>query len=149
MDTDPQMERVLSGRLGNVLVGADTSSFESLARKLFVFVGDKVSAEGEVVDGSTLSAQVENPDLILTSARVEGLNRAGGPWNQGHPGCIETLDMACSCSTGSSELDDVPSWCLQGELSQLGPSKTGATNPSIPSGVMARNLAKSHSQYAW
>jgi len=57
------MERVLSGRLGNVLVGADTSSFESLARKLFIFVGDKVSAEGEVVDGSTLSAQVEDPDL--------------------------------------------------------------------------------------
>ena len=63
MDTDPQMERVLSGRLGNVLVGADTSSFESLARKLFILVRDKVSAKGEVVDGSTLSAQVEDPDL--------------------------------------------------------------------------------------
>ena len=111
------MERVLSGRLGNVLVGADTSSFESLARKLFVFVGDKVSAEGEVVDGSALSTQVKDPDLILTSATVESLNREGGPWNQGHPGCIEILDMVCSCSTGSSELDDVPSWCLQGELS--------------------------------
>ena len=143
------MERVLSGRLCNVLVGADTSGFESLTRKLFVFVGDQMSTEGEVVDGSTLSAQVEDPDLILTSATVESLKRGGGPWNQGHPGCIETLDMVCSCSTGSSEPDDVPSWCLQGKLSQLGPSNTEVAHPPIPRGTAVRNLTKSHSQYAW
>ena len=107
------MEGVLSGGLGDVLVGADASSFECLARELFVFVGDEVSAEGEVIDGSTLSAQVEDPDLILTSV-TSGKSEpsGGGPWNQGHPGCIETLDMACSCSNGSSEPDDVPSWFL-------------------------------------
>ena len=107
------MERVLSGRLCDVLVGADTSGFESLTRKLFVFVGDQMSTEGEVVDGSTLSAQVEDPDLIPTSV-TSGKSEpsGGGPWNQGHPGCIETLDMACSCSNGSSEPDDVPSWFL-------------------------------------
>jgi len=77
VDTDPQMESVLSGRLGNVLVGADTSSFESLARKLFVLVGDKVSTEGEIIDGGTLPTQVEDPDLILTSgtSRESGSSR--------------------------------------------------------------------------
>ena len=66
VDADPQMEGILTGGLGDVLVGADASSFECLARELFVFVGDEVSAEGEVIDRSTLSAQVEDPDLILT-----------------------------------------------------------------------------------
>jgi len=50
VDADPQMEGILSGGLGDVLVRADTSSFEGLARELFVLVGDKVSAEGEVID---------------------------------------------------------------------------------------------------
>ena len=31
VDADPQMEGIFSGGLGDVLVGADTSSFESLA----------------------------------------------------------------------------------------------------------------------
>ena len=68
VDADPQMEGILSGGLGDVLVGADASSFKGLAGELFIFVGDKVRAEGEVVDGSTLSAQVEDPDLIVASA---------------------------------------------------------------------------------
>ena len=62
------MEGILSGGLGDVLVRADAGGFKGLARELLVFVGDKVSAEGEVIDGSTLSAQVEDPDLALTSA---------------------------------------------------------------------------------
>jgi len=70
VDADPQMEGILSGGLGDVLVGTDTSSFKCLARELFVFVGDKVSAEGEVVDGSALSTQVEDPDLGIRDAPV-------------------------------------------------------------------------------
>ena len=31
VDTDPQMEGIFSGALGDVLIGADTSRFESLA----------------------------------------------------------------------------------------------------------------------
>ena len=31
VDTDPQVEGVFSGGLGDVLIGADTSSLESLA----------------------------------------------------------------------------------------------------------------------
>ena len=31
VDADPQMESILSGGLGDVLIGTDTSSFESLA----------------------------------------------------------------------------------------------------------------------
>ena len=79
------MEGVLSRRLGNVLVGADTSSFESLARQLFVFIGDEVSTEGEVVDGSALSSQVEYPDLILTSVTSCKSESSGRTLESGTP----------------------------------------------------------------
>jgi len=59
------MERILARSLGDILVGANTSSLESLARKLLVLIRDKVAAEGEVIDGSTFAAQVENTDLSL------------------------------------------------------------------------------------
>ena len=57
------MEGVLARCLGHVLVGADTCSFQCLAGKLFIFVGDKMAAEWEVVDGGTLASQVEDADL--------------------------------------------------------------------------------------
>ena len=72
-----------------------------------------MDTERELIDGSTLPAQVEDPDLILMSMGEIGIRtERGGPWNQGHPCYIETWDMAYSCSNGSSELDDVPSWYL-------------------------------------
>jgi len=37
---DTEMERIFARGLRNVLVGANTCGFESLARKLFVLVGD-------------------------------------------------------------------------------------------------------------
>src|SRR5258706_6756356 len=58
MYTNAEMERILSGGLGNVLVGANTGGFEGLRRQLLILIGDKVAAEGEVVDGGTLAAKI-------------------------------------------------------------------------------------------
>lgn len=42
------------------LVGANTSSFQSLGAQLFILVGDQVDAEGELVDVRTLSAEIKD-----------------------------------------------------------------------------------------
>lgn len=57
------MESVLAGSLDNVLVRTDTSGLESFRRELLVLVRDKVAAEGEVVDGGTLTTEVVDADL--------------------------------------------------------------------------------------
>lgn len=68
--TDTQVERVLTRGLGDVLVGTDTGSLESLRGDLLVLVADKVGAEGEVIDGSLLAAKIINADL-WTSSKVK------------------------------------------------------------------------------
>lgn len=72
VDTDPHVERILARGLGDVLVGTNTGSLESLARELLVLIGDKMAAEGEVINGCTFTAQVEDSDLphILLLGRV-------------------------------------------------------------------------------
>jgi hypothetical protein len=64
MSADSQVEGILARCLGNVFVGADTTSFQSLAGQLFVLVGDKVSAEGEFIDVGTFASEIENTDLF-------------------------------------------------------------------------------------
>lgn len=61
--TNPQVERVFASSLCYILVGADTSSLERFAGELLILVGDKMTAEGELVDRSTLPAKVKNTDL--------------------------------------------------------------------------------------
>jgi hypothetical protein len=68
---DTQVETFLTGDLDEVLVGTDTGSFESFGGKLFVFVGDHVDAQGEVVHGSLLTTQVEDTDLGVGNTTVE------------------------------------------------------------------------------
>lgn len=63
MDSDPEVEGVLSGGLDDVLVGTDSGSLEGLGRDLLVLVRNQVAAEGEVVDGGLLSSKVEDTDL--------------------------------------------------------------------------------------
>jgi hypothetical protein len=60
---DTKMERILAGCLGDVLVGANTGGFEGFGRELFVLVGNKVGAEGELVDVSTFTTEIKNTDL--------------------------------------------------------------------------------------
>jgi hypothetical protein len=66
--TDSQVEGILATTgLDHVLVGANTGGFKSLGTQLLVLVGDEVNAEGELIDTSTLAAEIEDSDLRLRS----------------------------------------------------------------------------------
>jgi hypothetical protein len=71
MGTDSHVETVLSSNLDHVLVGANTGGFESLRRELFILVGDEMDAEWELVDTSTLTAQIEDTNLWVWDTSVE------------------------------------------------------------------------------
>jgi hypothetical protein len=71
VDTDAEMEGFLSGSLDHVLVGANTGGLESLGGQLLVLVGDKMDAEGEVVDVGALAAEIEDADLGVRYTTVE------------------------------------------------------------------------------
>jgi len=62
--TDSQVEGVLARGLGDVFVGTDTASFQSLTRQLLIFVGDEVSAEREFIDICTFASKIEDTDLF-------------------------------------------------------------------------------------
>lgn len=68
---DTEMETFLAGNLDEVLVGADTGSFESFRGKLLVLVGDKMDAEGKLVGVGTLAAEIEDADLGVGHTTVE------------------------------------------------------------------------------
>ena len=61
------MERILSARLGHILVRTDTRRLKSLARQLFVFIRHQMATERELVDVSALPSEIENPDLSTPS----------------------------------------------------------------------------------
>jgi hypothetical protein len=61
--TNPQVERVFARGLCYILVRADTRSLECFAGELLILVGDKVTAEWELIDRSTLPAEVKDTDL--------------------------------------------------------------------------------------
>ncbi len=65
------METFLSGKLDEVLVGADTSGLEGLRAQLLILVGDEVDAEREIVDGRALSAKIEDANLGVRDTTVE------------------------------------------------------------------------------
>lgn len=67
---DAEMEGLTARHLGNVFVGADTGSLQSLGRQLLVLVGNEVHAQGEVVDGSALATQVVRADLSVGDTTV-------------------------------------------------------------------------------
>jgi len=71
VSADTEMERFLSSVLDQVLVGANTSGFQSLGTQLFIFVGNQVNAERELVDIRLLSAKVENTNLRVGYTTVE------------------------------------------------------------------------------
>lgn len=68
---DTQVETFLAAVLDEVLVGADTGGLEGLRAQLLILVGDKVNAQGEVVDIGTLAAQIEDLDLGVGYTTVE------------------------------------------------------------------------------
>lgn len=60
---NPQVERVFASSLCYIFVGTDTRSLERFTGELLILVGDKMTAEGELIDGSTLPAEVKDTDL--------------------------------------------------------------------------------------
>ncbi|CAO3563106.1 unnamed protein product [Mortierella alpina] len=63
VETDTHVERILSGGLGDVLVGANTTSLESLRRDLLLLVAQQVDAQGELVNTGLLATQIVDTDL--------------------------------------------------------------------------------------
>ena len=61
----------LGGVGEGILIGANTSGFESFRGELFVFIGDHVHAEGKFVDIGSLAAQIEDTDLGIGDTAVE------------------------------------------------------------------------------
>ena len=55
----------------NILVRADTGSFEGFRRQLLVLVGDHVDAEGKFIDVGTLAAQIENANFGVGDTAIE------------------------------------------------------------------------------
>jgi hypothetical protein len=70
MHPDPQMERILPARLGNILVRTNPRSLQRLAGELFVFVRDEVAAERELVDVGAFAAQIEDSDFGIRNTTV-------------------------------------------------------------------------------
>ena len=71
------VELVFSAVLDQVFVGANTPGFQRLGAELFIFVGDQVDAQGEVVDGGFFLAEVEDADLGVGDAAAETRFRVG------------------------------------------------------------------------
>jgi hypothetical protein len=63
VETDTHVERILSRVLGDVLVGANTTSFEGLGRDLLLLIAEQVDAERELVNVSLLTTQIVDTDL--------------------------------------------------------------------------------------
>jgi hypothetical protein len=61
--TNTEMERILARRLRDVLVGTNAGGFEGLRRELLILIGDKVAAEGKIVDRGALAAEIIDADL--------------------------------------------------------------------------------------
>jgi len=54
-----------------VLVGANAGGLESLGAHLLVLIGDEVDAERELINTSTLAAEIEDTDLRVGDTTVE------------------------------------------------------------------------------
>lgn len=57
--------------VGSLLVGADTGGFEGFGTQLFIFVGDHVDAEREVIHVGLLTSKIEDSDLRVWDTTVE------------------------------------------------------------------------------
>lgn len=94
VNPNAEMEGVLAGELGHVLVAGDTSRLESLAGDVFLLPRDEVDAEGELVDALLLHPDVVDSDLGVGHTAAEAglgvglvLDLAVAPgWSASHGG---------------------------------------------------------------
>ena len=69
--SDPQVEGILTTVLHQILVGADTSGFQSLWRRLFQFVWHEMYAQRKLVYASLLTSQIIDTDLWIWGKNFE------------------------------------------------------------------------------
>jgi hypothetical protein len=70
----PEVERVLAGVLGHVLVARDPGRLQGLARHVLLLPAHQVHAQRELVHAALLLPHVEDPDLgVRHAAAVPGL----------------------------------------------------------------------------
>jgi len=69
-----------------------------------------VTTEGELIDRSTLPAEVKDTDLgrSCVSGSVASATLTSVPWGRGHHDYTSTWDKAYSCNSGSNEQDGGP-----------------------------------------
>lgn len=109
--TNPQVERVFASGLCYIFVGTNTRSLKRFTGELLILVGNQVTAEGELIDRSTLPAEVKDADLArncVSSSVVSVTLTTSAPSSRGHHGYTLTWDRAYSCNSGSSEQDGDP-----------------------------------------
>jgi len=109
--TDSEMERVFASRFCYIFVGTDTRCFKRFAGELLIFIRDKVATEWELIDRSTLPAEIKDTNLVSNGVRnpvASTILTTSAPWSQGHHDCTSTWDRAYSCNNGSNEQDGDP-----------------------------------------
>jgi len=65
------VERVLAGKLDEVLIGTDSPRLEGLRRDLLKLIGDEVDAEGKLVDLGLFATKVKDADLRVWHTATE------------------------------------------------------------------------------
>jgi hypothetical protein len=71
----PHVETIFAGEFGQVLVGADTSGFQSFGRKLLLFQRNHVNAHREVINVRFLPSQIVNPEFgVGNTTAIAGLD---------------------------------------------------------------------------
>jgi hypothetical protein len=71
MDTDPDVELILSSVLDHVLVAANTSSLKSFGRQLLQLIRHKMDTQRELVNTGLLTSQIVDPDLGVGDTTTE------------------------------------------------------------------------------
>jgi uncharacterized membrane protein len=63
MDANPEVEGIFTGSLCDIFVGTNAGCFECFTGELLVLVRNEVAAERELVDGGTLTTEIEYTNL--------------------------------------------------------------------------------------
>lgn len=71
VDTHTEMETILTGDLGEVLVGADTSSLKSLRRDHLTLEREDVNSGGELLNGTLLLSDIIDTDAWVRDTTAE------------------------------------------------------------------------------
>lgn len=71
MEPHADVELIFTAILDEVLVTADTSGFQRLRTELFVFIGDEVHTQREIVHSRLLPAEIEDTDLGVWHTAAE------------------------------------------------------------------------------